>query len=83
MLFMTRVLQGVAEFKVTGYATHIFGWTGPFAFKAGQLRSQFGVEIAAFLNNKFVLPAVTEIIQNQAVEFSADKIVRSFLHPIF
>lgn len=44
---MIPVLQGIAEFKIARYAAHIFRW-------AGQLRSQFRIEIAAFFENKFM-----------------------------
>ena len=78
VLFMARVLQGVAKFKITENATHIFRWAGSFAFKAGQLRSQFRIKIAAFLENKLMLPAVPEIIQiTEGTAFLFDQISKT------
>ncbi len=56
-------------------------------FKAGQLRSRFRIEIAAFFENKFMLPAVPEIIQiTQCAAFLFEQISKTVFtanQPVF
>ena len=78
MLFMIRILQSYAKFNETGDTAYIFRRTGPFAFKTGQLRSQFWAEIAAVLENKFMFPAVPEVIQiTECTAFLFDQITET------